>query len=166
MKYMLIVKCGVTNINFSCPPWIYITNRIYITNSCIVSGLMKFSFITENRSIPLYKLSDKMEVNTQNIQQLALYLQKTLSPQNEVRKPAEEFLQSVEVNQNYPVLLLHLLQSEGIEPNIKVWSHHFLQCLTDNLCFLSLDSGLHHLQELHQEELGGARGWCRQDPFK
>ena len=61
-----------------------------------------------------------MEVNTQNIQQLAAYLQQTLSPQNEVRKPAEEFLQSVEVNQNYPVLLLHLLQSEGIEPNIKV----------------------------------------------
>ena len=64
-----------------------------------------------------------MEVNTQNIQQLAAYLQQTLSPQNEVRKPAEEFLQTVEVNQNYPVLLLHLLQSEGIEPNIKVCRH-------------------------------------------
>ena len=62
----------------------------------------------------------KMEVNPQNIQQLAVYLQQTLSPQNEVRKPAEEFLQSVEVNQNYPVLLLHLLQSEGADLNIKV----------------------------------------------
>ena len=68
-------------------------------------------------------LSDKMEVNPQNIQQLAAYLQQTLSPQNEVRKPAEEFLQSVEVNQNYPVLLLHLLQSDGIEPNIKVYGN-------------------------------------------
>ena len=63
----------------------------------------------------------KMEVNPQNIQQLAVYLQQTLSPQNEVRKPAEEFLQSVEVNQNYPVLLLHLLQSEGADLNIKVY---------------------------------------------
>ena len=61
-----------------------------------------------------------MEVNAQNIQQLAVYLQQTLSPQNEVRKPAEEFLQSVEGNQNYPILLLHLLQSDGAEPNIKV----------------------------------------------
>ena len=64
-----------------------------------------------------------MEVNAQNIQQLAVYLQQTLSPQNEVRKPAEEFLQSVEGNQNYPVLLLHLLQSDGAELNIKVNSH-------------------------------------------
>jgi len=61
-----------------------------------------------------------MEVNNQNIHQLAAYLQQTLSPQNEVRKPAEEFLQSVECNQNYPVLLLHLLQADGIEPNIKI----------------------------------------------
>ena len=61
-----------------------------------------------------------MEVNAQNIQQLAVYLQQTLSPQNEVRKPAEDFLQSVEANQNYPVLLLHLLQSDGADLNIKV----------------------------------------------
>jgi len=61
-----------------------------------------------------------MEVNNQNIHQPAAYLQQTLSPQNDVRKPAEEFLQSVECNQNYPVLLLHLLQADGIEPNIKI----------------------------------------------
>ena len=67
-----------------------------------------------------------MEVNPQNIQQLAVYLQQTLSPQNEVRKPAEEFLQSVEVNQNYPVLLLHLLQSEGADLNIKVKDVKFI----------------------------------------
>ena len=67
------------------------------------------------------KVLTAMEVNAQNIQQLAVYLQQTLSPQNEVRKPAEEFLQSVEGNQNYPILLLHLLQSDGAEPNIKVF---------------------------------------------
>lgn len=65
-----------------------------------------------------------MEVNPQNIQQLAVYLQQTLSPQNEVRRPAEEFLQSVESNQNYPVLLLHLLQSDGAELQIKVFILH------------------------------------------
>jgi len=61
-----------------------------------------------------------MEVNAQNIQQLGVYLQQTLSPQNEVRKPAEEFLQSVEGNQNYPILLLNLLQSDGVDVTIKV----------------------------------------------
>ena len=61
-----------------------------------------------------------MEVNQANIQQLAVYLQQTLSPQAEIRKPAEEFLQSVECNMNYPVLLLSLLSQEGGEANIKV----------------------------------------------
>ena len=61
-----------------------------------------------------------MEVNPANIQQLAVYLQQTLSPQAEVRKPAEEFLQSVECNLNYPVLLLSLLNQEAGDPNIKV----------------------------------------------
>jgi len=61
-----------------------------------------------------------MEVNAANIQQLAVYLQQTLSPQAEIRKPAEEFLQSVECNLNYPVLLLSLLNQEGGEANIKV----------------------------------------------
>ena len=66
-----------------------------------------------------------MEVNAQNIQQLGVYLQQTLSPQNEVRKPAEEFLQSVEGNQNYPILLLNLLQSDGVDVTIKVKFHVF-----------------------------------------
>ena len=39
---------------------------------------------------------------------------------NQVRKPAEDFLTSVETNQNYPVLLLSLLNSEAGELNIKV----------------------------------------------
>ena len=74
-----------------------------------------------------------MEVNPQNIQQLAVYLQQTLSPQNEVRKPAEEFLQSVEGNQNYPVLLLHLLQSDGADLNIKVY---YLELTLQIFCML------------------------------
>ena len=82
-----------------------------------------------------------MEVNEANLGQLAVYLQQTLSPQAEVndlghivtlvaffetsnfikvRKPAEDFLTSVETNQNYPVLLLSLLNSEAGELNIKV----------------------------------------------
>ena len=83
-----------------------------------------------------------MEVNEANLGQLAVYLQQTLSPQAEVgkrnldrmsgwklifqqvRKPAEDFLTSVETNQNYPVLLLSLLNSEAGELNIKVtWRH-------------------------------------------
>ncbi len=36
------------------------------------------------------------------------------------RKPAEEFLQSVERNQNYPILLLSLINKQDLEPNIKV----------------------------------------------
>jgi len=61
-----------------------------------------------------------MEVNEANISQLAVYLQSTLSPQAEVRKPAEEFLQSVECNLNYPILLLSLLNKPEGEANIKV----------------------------------------------
>jgi len=61
-----------------------------------------------------------MEVNEANISQLAVYLQQTLSPQAEVRKPAEEFLQSVECNLNYPILLLSLLNKQDGDLNIKV----------------------------------------------
>jgi len=61
-----------------------------------------------------------MEVTEGNIVQLATYLQQTLSPDAGVRKPAEDFLKSVEVNQNYPVLLLSLLSREDGDINIKV----------------------------------------------
>lgn len=61
-----------------------------------------------------------MEINENNLNQLAVYLQQTLSPATDVRKPAEEFLQSVERNQNYPILLLSLINKPDIEPNIKI----------------------------------------------
>lgn len=61
-----------------------------------------------------------MEINDNNISQLAVYLEHTLSPAAEIRKPAEEFLQSVEANQNYPILLLSLLNKPEVQPNIKI----------------------------------------------
>lgn len=61
-----------------------------------------------------------MEVNEGNIGQMAVYLQQTLSPDAAVRKPAEDFLKSVEGNQNYPILLLSLLSKEDGDMNIKV----------------------------------------------
>ena len=70
-----------------------------------------------------------MEVTEGNIVQLATYLQQTLSPDAGVRKPAEDFLKSVEVNQNYPVLLLSLLSREDGDINIKVG---FLRAQKDN----------------------------------
>lgn len=61
-----------------------------------------------------------MEFNPGNLQTLALYLEHTLSPDNSVRKKAEEFLQSVENNQNYPVLVLHVLDKEDCPLQIRV----------------------------------------------
>lgn len=34
--------------------------------------------------------------------------------------PAEKFLEGVEVNQNYPILLLHLIDKDGIDMTIRV----------------------------------------------
>jgi len=61
-----------------------------------------------------------MEINDGNLSQLSVYLGQTLAPQNEIRKPAEEFLKSVEVNQNYPILLLSLINKQDAELNIKI----------------------------------------------
>ena len=61
-----------------------------------------------------------MEINDQNLQAMANYLQQTMSPDREVRKPAEEFLKSVEVQQGYPVLMLTLLSKDGVDLAIKV----------------------------------------------
>ncbi|GAB1609148.1 exportin-2 [Argonauta hians] len=52
-----------------------------------------------------------MEVNEGNLLTLANYLQETLSPDVETRRKAEKFLESVEINQNYPMLLLKLLHN-------------------------------------------------------
>uniref|UniRef100_A0A3P9BW64 Exportin-2 n=2 Tax=Haplochromini TaxID=319058 RepID=A0A3P9BW64_9CICH len=51
-----------------------------------------------------------MELNDANLQTLTQFLRKTLDPDPTVRRPAEKFLESVEGNQNYPLLLLTLLE--------------------------------------------------------
>ncbi|TRY97477.1 hypothetical protein DNTS_008211 [Danionella cerebrum] len=56
-----------------------------------------------------------MELNDGNLQTLTEYLQKTLSPDPAVRRPAEKFLESVEGNQNYPILLLTVLEKSQDE---------------------------------------------------
>ncbi|KAG9332670.1 hypothetical protein JZ751_014768 [Albula glossodonta] len=51
-----------------------------------------------------------MELNDANLQTLTEFLRKTLDPDPAVRRPAEKFLESVEGSQNYPILLLTLLE--------------------------------------------------------
>uniref|UniRef100_A0A8D3DNW8 Exportin-2 n=1 Tax=Scophthalmus maximus TaxID=52904 RepID=A0A8D3DNW8_SCOMX len=51
-----------------------------------------------------------MELNDANLSTLTEFLRKTLDPDPAVRRPAEKFLESVEGNQNYPLLLLTLLE--------------------------------------------------------
>ena len=53
-----------------------------------------------------------MEMNEENLQALTTYLQQTMSPDIKLRKPAEDFLKSVEGQQGYAMLLLALLGSE------------------------------------------------------
>ncbi|XP_028160985.1 exportin-2 [Ostrinia furnacalis] len=61
-----------------------------------------------------------MEVTDENLATLANYLQQTLSPDPNVRRPAEKFLEGVEVNQNYAILLLHLIDKDGVDITIRV----------------------------------------------
>lgn len=88
-----------------------------------------------------------MELNEGNFKLMAQYLLETLSPNPDVRRPgktenlvmysnilcaeikikqhitiiaAEKFLECVEANQNYSLLLLQLVQKEAIEETIRV----------------------------------------------
>ncbi|XP_041975508.1 exportin-2 [Aricia agestis] len=61
-----------------------------------------------------------MEVTDENLATLANYLQQTLNPDPNVRRPAEKFLEGVEVNQNYAILLLHLIDKDNAEMTIRV----------------------------------------------
>ncbi|OXB61025.1 hypothetical protein ASZ78_015022, partial [Callipepla squamata] len=54
--------------------------------------------------------SAKMELSDANLQTLTEYLKKTLDPDPAIRRPAEKFLETVEGSQNYPLLLLTLLE--------------------------------------------------------
>uniref|UniRef100_T1J763 Exportin-2 n=1 Tax=Strigamia maritima TaxID=126957 RepID=T1J763_STRMM len=61
-----------------------------------------------------------MEITDGNLQTLAVYLEQTLSHDNSVRQNAEKFLESVEINKNYPVLMLELLDKNEIAVHIRV----------------------------------------------
>ncbi|KAJ1519390.1 hypothetical protein ONE63_004682 [Megalurothrips usitatus] len=61
-----------------------------------------------------------MELSDQNFASLQKYLYDTLNPDVSVRKPAETFLESVEVNENYPMLLLKLLTRDNVEMTIRI----------------------------------------------
>ncbi|CAG0882648.1 unnamed protein product [Darwinula stevensoni] len=67
-----------------------------------------------------YERLEVMEVTDENMKTLAGYLQHTLSPEASIRKPAEHFLQSVEVNKNYPILLLKMLNWDQVDQNVRV----------------------------------------------
>nr|XP_042908071.1 exportin-2 [Parasteatoda tepidariorum] len=63
-----------------------------------------------------------MEVTPNNLQTLVNYLQHTLNPAPEIRRPAEKFLESVEGNKNYPILLLTLVDKADVDLTIRVAS--------------------------------------------
>ncbi|KAH8377436.1 hypothetical protein KR093_005442 [Drosophila rubida] len=61
-----------------------------------------------------------MEVTEANLQLLAGYLQQTLSPDPNIRRPSEKLLESTERQQNYPVLLLNLIDKADVDMTIRV----------------------------------------------
>ncbi|KAG1687432.1 Exportin-2 [Nymphon striatum] len=63
-----------------------------------------------------------MEITDEILNTLAGYLQRTLSPDLEIRKEAEKYLESIEVKQNYPLLLLHLLDKDSVDNATRIAS--------------------------------------------
>lgn len=61
-----------------------------------------------------------MEVTEANLQNLAQYLQHTLSPDVAERRNAEKFLETIEHTQNYSLLLLGLLNKEDVPLHLRV----------------------------------------------
>ncbi|CAL1529016.1 unnamed protein product [Lymnaea stagnalis] len=61
-----------------------------------------------------------MEITPSNLEAMSGYLQQTLSPDQDIRRNAEKFLESVETNKNYPLLLLHLMDKDGADAHIRV----------------------------------------------
>lgn len=60
-----------------------------------------------------------MELNQENIDALSKYLQQTLSHETNVRKAAEKYLECVEGNKNYALLLLMLLNNGDTAMHIR-----------------------------------------------
>ncbi|XP_066140699.1 exportin-2 [Euwallacea fornicatus] len=61
-----------------------------------------------------------MEISDENLQTLSRYLQETLNPNVNIRRPAEKFLEGVEVNQNYPLLLLNLIHKHEVDMTVRI----------------------------------------------
>ncbi|XP_020283895.1 exportin-2 isoform X1 [Pseudomyrmex gracilis] len=61
-----------------------------------------------------------MELTDDNLLTLSEYLKQTLNVDVNTRRPAEKFLESVEVNQNYPQLLLHLVENAEIPITVRI----------------------------------------------
>lgn len=61
-----------------------------------------------------------MDFTDDNLFTLNEYLKRTLSPDPSVRKSAEKFLESIELNQNYPLLLLHLVDKKDVDMTIRM----------------------------------------------
>ena len=62
-----------------------------------------------------------MEINAENLTGLSGYLEQTLKPELQLRKPAEDFLKNVEKQKGYSILLLTLLSPDNTtDPTIKV----------------------------------------------
>ena len=59
-----------------------------------------------------------MDPTPENLMALSNYLRQTMSPESAARKPAEEFLRSVENQRGFPLLLLNLLGSEDSNPEM------------------------------------------------
>ena len=64
------------------------------------------------------KDKNKMDPTPENLMALSNYLRQTMSPESAARKPAEEFLRSVENQRGFPLLLLNLLGSEDSNPEM------------------------------------------------
>ncbi len=61
-----------------------------------------------------------MAVTQDSLSALAGYLTQTLSVKYEVRKPAEDYLISVEGSPNFTMLLLQLIEAEQVEMTIRL----------------------------------------------
>ncbi|BES95153.1 CAS/CSE protein, C-terminus [Nesidiocoris tenuis] len=61
-----------------------------------------------------------MDITEENLKILSNYLRQTLDPNPDVRRPSEKFLESVEANKNYPLLLLNLINQQSDDLTIKV----------------------------------------------
>ena len=61
-----------------------------------------------------------MEATPENVQVLVNYLTHTLSSDYNVRKPAEDYLMSVEKQAGYSIILLQLADSEQVEISVRL----------------------------------------------